>query len=379
MLDTVKIKSPELPAEILDRISEQLQTRMTVENATGNVVTEFTSGMLQGSFDHRTRVEVCTSELRVIPGKKTRNGKPELYTAPCSHIIIEGSVHKAMQGVNIQGGPDDPRASVRWYVNMISEGLGVALPDGDAWEWQRLDWAECFDLGSFEACREFLSAMRLAKFPRRNICNFGNETIGFYGTTTAWKAYHKGPEFYEHDRKRLRHVLSPDVLQVLQDLANGIIRVETSIKLKKFKADFGGKALVKEVAMEYVLRVFDLETVRVIRESEQEMNTVRQARDVRKRLQDVYGDTRGSYLYAVWNTFSSLGEEEVRSSISRPTFYRHRKLLQDAGVSWFGGDVVIATSAIPEGFSLRRSDPRRLTGESDAVRIALMPWRTVAA
>lgn len=379
MIDTLKLRSPELPAEIFDRIAEQLQTRMKVENSSGHVLSEFTNGMLAGSFDHRVSVNMMDHECRTIAAIRTRTGKAEVVDVPCHKVEIEGSVHKAIEGFNVSGGPDDVLASCRWFVNMIAEGLGVSLPPAGDWEILRIDNSECFNLGSFEACQEYLSALKLSKFPRRMMQSYGNETVGFYGTTTAWKVYHKGPEFAAHDRLRLRKIWPADKVQSIQDFANGIIRVETSIKSKKLKTDFGGKALAKDVTMDYVVRVHDLETLRVIRESEQDMNTVRQTQDVQRRLYDIYGTIQGGHLYGIWLTFSTIPEEQLRVKLSRPTFYRHRKQLQDAGVSWISTDVQIVQTAIPEGFSLRRSDPRRLSGESDAVRIALMPYRTVAA
>lgn len=379
MLDTIKVKSPELPPEILEAVAVQLKTRMRVDNATGKVETEFTSGMLEGSYDHRTRVEVCREQLRKIPGALTRSGRPEFAMEPCSHLIIEGSAHKAMQGWNISGGPEDPRAAVRWYIASIAESLGVPLPDGDLWTYMRIDWAECFDLGNFEACQEFLGVLGLAKFPRRQISTYGGETVSFNGTTTGWKIYHKGPEFHVHDFKRLRSVLPADQLTFLQGFANGILRVETSLKLKKLLQDFNGNASVKAVTVDYIVGVYEQETLRVIRESEQDMDTVRRNRDVRCRLFEKYGDRLGGVLYGTWLSLCACGEQEVRRTLTRPTFYRQRKQLQDAGVSWFGSDVQVVATAIPEGFSLRLSDPRRLVGESDAVKRALMPYRVFAA
>ena len=390
MIDTIKVKSPELPPELLDRIAEQMQTRMCVDNASGEVLTEFTNGSLAGSFDHRTRVEVCRNELRAVPRLKELSNsiklkrcgtarRPDFKLCECSHLIIEGSVHKAIQGINICGGPADPRSCIRWYVNQVADGFGVSLPDGDEWELMRIDVAECFDLGSFEACDEYVSMLRLAKFPRRMMSNYGNQTVSFNGTTTGWKVYHKGPEFWAHDRKRLVGVLNTGEMNFLQNYANGILRVETSIKLKKLQNDHQGVCLVKNVTAEYVNAVWDQETNRVIRESEQDMKTVRQNRDVRIRLYEMHGDRLGGVLYGTWLSLSAVGESEVRKRMHRATFYRQRKQLIDAGVAWIGSDVAVVKSSIPEGFSLRRSDPRRIFGEADVVRSVLMPFASVAA
>jgi II/X family phage/plasmid replication protein len=380
LIDTVKAKSPELPPLVLEAIAEQLQTRLCVDNASGEVLMEFTSGGLLGSFDHRTSIMVCREETRAVPLSKTKTGgRPDYHKVPCSHIIIEGSVHKAIQGINVCGGPADPRAAIRWYISTIAASLGVPLPDADAWEVMRVDVAECFDLGSFEACSEYISMLRLAKFPRRKMNNYGNQTVCFNGTTTGWKIYHKGPEFFIHDRKRMLPLFNHGELNFIQNYANGILRVETAIKLKKLQNDHHGLCLVKDITAEYVNAVYDQETLRVIRESEQDMITVRKNRDVRIRLFETHGERLGCLLYGTWLSLSAIGEEEVRKTMNRATFYRQRKQLQDAGVSWFGSDVAVTVSSIPDGFSLRRSDPRRIFGEADIVRHALMPFASAAA
>ena len=83
MIDTIKLRSPELPAESFDLIAEQLNTRLKVENASGNVLSEFTSGMLEGSFDHRISVNMMDREIRTISAIRTRTGKPETVEVPC--------------------------------------------------------------------------------------------------------------------------------------------------------------------------------------------------------------------------------------------------------------------------------------------------------
>lgn len=384
MLDTVRLESPELPPEVLERVTEQLQTRKGVDNPTGDVLYEFTSGQLRGSFDHQIHIEVRRSEKVAVPvprgNMQAGKAKQVFVDTPCSKVIIEGSVHKAIQGVNIAHGPEDFQAACRWFTDTVSSRLGVPWPDGLLWEPTRVDWAECWDMGSFAACQEFMHTLCLSKFPRRKAPQIHpGESFMFPGSTTTVKGYLKGPEFAAHDRKRLGSVLRAEEIEMLQDMANVIIRSEVEVKSKKLKADFGGKPLVSHVTADYLRRIHDGEILRVIRESEQEMEMVRRTRDVQARLYDVYGQAIGAHLFGTWMKLSACGEDSVRGTISRTSFYRQRKLLQDAGISWFGSDVQIVTSAIPEGFSLRRSDPRRLTGESDTVRMALMPYRTVAA
>jgi hypothetical protein len=47
-----------------------------------------------------------------------------------------------------------------------------------------------------------------------------------------------------------------------------------------------------------------------------------------------------------------FGEERTKETISRATFYRHKKLLVEAGVSWFCSTVNLKLfSIVPEDFS----------------------------
>ena len=109
------------------------------------------------------------------------------------------------------------------------------------------------------------------------------------------------------------------------------------------------------------------------------MKTVRTNRLVARRLKDVYGQTLGDQLFGTWMQFAALGEEVVKREMPRSTYYWRRKKLVEAGVSWHGADVrVIAQTAIPEGFSPVRADPRRLAHEDPGVTERLAPFRLAA-
>jgi len=85
-------------------------------------------------------------------------------------------------------------------------------------------------------------------------------------------------------------------------------------------------------------------------------------------------------LLSTWMGLSALGEEKMREKIGRRTFYRHRKLLVDAGVSWLGSDIGIVGGfqIVPEDFRPLPSDPRCLRGEDVRVVQALAPYRVAA-
>jgi hypothetical protein len=80
----------------------------------------------------------------------------------------------------------------------------------------------------------------------------------------------------------------------------------------------------------------------------------------------------------MWSTLATLGEIEVRKQMTRPTYYRCRKQLVEAGCSWAGTDIVIRETCIPLGFSLSRSSSFRDAQEDPAITVQLASYRQAA-
>lgn len=387
MLDTVRLRSPSLDKGSAWAVEQACERRQTVSIKSNEVLWELTTGNLEGSWDERVSVRVMREELVYDPEIKHTE-----WRACEPYLFVEGSVHKALLGHNVAGGPLDPVAACRWFVADVGKRLGCPLPEALLWTVQRLDWAEVYDLGSFEAVDEFLHALRMARMPRRKPHVYPGG-VYYPGQTTTLKLYHKGPEFRKHDRKRLSVWLQPSLtepeknpLEELQEQAHRLLRFETELHARKLDDDYRestgsttGKPPVWWITQDYLERVHDREAGRLLREGASDMQTVRNNRSVSKRLKDVYGQTLGDQLFGTWLQFAALGEEVAKQEMPRSTYYWRRKKLVEAGVSWHGSDVrVIAQTAIPEGFSPVRGDPRRLALEDPLIRQQLAPFRLAA-
>jgi hypothetical protein len=154
--------------------------------------------------------------------------------------------------------------------------------------------------------------------------------------------------------------------------------VVMQIKAAKLKCDHAGELpRVGDVTEEYLKPVHDREMSRLIGEGRDTMRTVRKQVDVRDRLFERYDDRLAGLLFGTWLQLSALGEKATRENMSRRTFYRHCKQLQDAGVSWRGSDVlhVPGASVFPQDFQPLRSDPRRIAGEHPTVSEKLAAGR----
>ena len=384
MLDTVKIQSPFVDENLAQRIESQLKLRQSVDLATGEIDYAFISGDLEGSYDHRISVRVSRERWeshRVRLG----NGRTFNLTEPVAcppYLSVEGSVHKAMLGYNISGGPCDVRAALRWFVAFVGVGVGEQLPTAGGWQVRRLDWAEAFDLGDYAVVEEWIRWVGGASYPRRKPLKHGVESISFPGYSTTLKAYHKGPEFAAHDRRRLRDSnLAPQAVDRLQLDANNVLRLEVGIKARKLDADHGGPPLVGQISETYCMDLYERETARMLREGQHDMETVRKLEDVEARLFTLYSRTLAGNLVGTWVRFSTKGEDWARQRMTNDTFYRHRRQLIAAGVSWHGTDVHLVErfSLVPAGFAPTLRDPRRMTGEHPTVVRCLEPYREMAA
>jgi II/X family phage/plasmid replication protein len=369
MIDTIGLYSPAISDAAADLVNDWPDTieRTGLRTSTGEVEYSITKSELRGSYDHRFSVRV-TEQFAGSP--------VSVGTAAPRMLQVEGSIHKAILGHNVYGGPSTLLAGAQWLVGSLERRLGVELPPAGSWLVHRLDYAEAFDLGTSEACQEFFLSVQGGKYRRRVATIYTGQSIAWNGKVSGFKLYHKGPEFAKHDRTRFLRVLDSLEIAALQRQADGLVRCEVSAR-RKLKDDFGTWPRVDQVGDSYMSALYDREVAAFLGQSQSSIETVRTHKAVSRRLVEVYGSVRGNHLFGTWLQLAALGDAECRKSLARPTYYRHRKLLKDAAVTWIGADVQIVErlSLVPGDFSLRRSDRRRLTGEAPEVAAALALYR----
>lgn len=382
-LDTVKLRSPYIDDGLATWLENQCILKSGVDLASGEILYEITSGELEGSWDSRISFQVKRDEWRTVSGR--------LDLFPCQpYILVECSWHKFFYGQNVYGIVDNFRDSAVIVIELIGDLLGLvdakmdwtAFPHADKWEVRRVDWAEVFQLTP-AAINEFFRGISQCKFPRRNqsSAKYGTNAVYFPGKFTTLKLYHKGPEFKKHDRLRVKrsllatflHQLGEDQraryvdgkvvkkLDALQRLADNRIRVEVEVHADKLQNDFNGKfPTVAEMTDEYLREVHDKEVFKLLREGKSEMETVRQSDQVKARLNRICGKRKANALYAFWLQLAARGEDVIRDEYSRTAFYRNRKSLVEAGISWLSSNVIIVANetALPSDFVPLRGNVR---------------------
>ena len=375
MIDTLKLKSPPISEEVAQAIEAHLVQRTGLDLLTGEELYCLCSGSLPGSWSSSVAVNVLRKDFVAMTALEGYQ-RPGVELVECPPFVtVEGSVHKAMIGHNVTGGPCSLRPSIAWFVRDIEKRLGVSLPSWDSWRILRIDVSEVYDMGSYEAVAQYLHGLGLARFPRRKILRYDDETVMFPGTVTTLKFYHKGPEFAKKGFKGYALAFSQAAAEKIQRVANTLLRVECSIKAKKLNELYGTTGTAGQAALDALEAILDRSVGTVLKEAEHDMETVRTTEEVRSRLHEVYEPRLASLLFGTWLQLAAIGEDGVRRTISRPTYYRHRAQLAEAGIAWDATDVYIREqSFIPAGFRPVRSDPRRISGESLEVKELLLPY-----
>lgn len=375
IFDTIGLISPPISEEKAKIIERECVRREGIDCRTGEVIYRFTTGQLKGSYDSRIRLTIERKKWE----KGIRDSVPVLVDCD-PYIRLEGSIHKMLMGHNVYGGPESFRDSALFLIDMVEKELNVEMPDRDFWQVVRVDYAEVFAIG-FENIENFMRGMNLCVYPRRKVFRYGTESLFAPGGTTSLRIYNKGIEFYKNDRKRLSRYMKEEKLFDLQCIANDLLRIEVEIKKKKLMYDFQGYLpFIDDITSEYCYDVYKKEVGRILYESKFECETVRKVDQVEERLYKMYEKGLANVLLGTWYRLSIKGEKEVRKDMPKSTFYRHRKKLIEAGVSWVGSDVAIVDSKCKflDDFKPFRDHFSCVIGESETVKEKLSKYRKVA-
>lgn len=367
LYDTIVIKSPEINMDTVQKIMYFCKIYEGIDIYTGEVIYHFTSGELEGSFDYRIRIKVDNTEWIKVDTLTPQ--RVETYW----HLVVECSIHKLLMNHNCYGGPCEIKKSIAYLVRFLEQVMQVSLPNYEDWEIKRVDVAKIYYFHDKSICKRIMSNLRNCYYTRRKP-HIYDTTVFFPGSTTSVKIYWKGPEYEKHDYKRLKKYILREVdkswnkqdcdliqhklaiqLQYFDNVkekAYRIIRYECEIKARKLKEAFEHeRVLVKYLSDEVLHNIADHELLKIMKEDDR-MDIVRRSDLVLERLHSVYGENLANALYSTWTKLVQFGEERTKETLSRRTFYRHKKLLVEAGVSWMCTLVNLKQlSIVPDDFS----------------------------
>lgn len=362
MIDTILLESPFISEKIASVIERESIIRQGIDMSMGEIFYQITTKELKGSYDSSLRIVVKRDKYESTFDLLSRKVITNLVKCE-PYLLVECSVHKLILGHNCYGGTNNFHGLCKFLINFLEKNFNFELPNYEIWKVRRVDYAEVFDLGCLEAVVEWFRGVNNAHYSRRKVIKYANEGLYFPGSTTTLKFYAKGVEFNKHDKPRLKKFLDDDSIFNIQDIANKLLRVELEVKSKKLKNDFKTKdlPLVKDIKVEYLQSLYEIEVQRVLKEGAEGMKIIRDATNVQQRLYSNCSSQKAGSLLGTWYMLSTLGEEYAKSQMSKATFYRHRKELQELGISWLGTNVTLKSSSIlPVNFTPSIEDSRKL-------------------
>lgn len=347
MIDTVILISPKISDEVCNQVVKACQKKYAIDCESGEILYEFTAASLTNSADNRISLQI--KDYDWIKGSNDVTASK----VDCDRYLrVECSIHKQMLGHNIFGGSSDFKMCVKWLILHLNEVLECKLPDYKYWLVDKIDTTETYDLGSEKAVKSWFRHMNNAEYSRRyeKIQRYGDVGLYIPGSTTTLKFYHKGTEFWIHDRKKAKRILDFVQVNKLQDIANRILRVEVSIKSRKLKYLFGRRPFVAEIEDDLLKKIYDEEVNKILKGFNGDEKMIRKTEAVEKRLYEVYNERLAGLLLGTWMRLSTLGEKYTKSRMKETTFYRQRKQLLDAGITWLGTDIEIIDCDYPVDF-----------------------------
>lgn len=235
-------------------------------------------------------------------------------------IELSGNPVKFLQGHNLWGS-SDLSGLIYETVLKISSSLGVVQPDSflsrlHVTTLSRVDINEQYHLGSRSSVLAALYHIGSTSRTRAKEAVTRGSTVYLNKPSKRWefKMYSKGQEL-ELPRNNKQGLI--DLPQSMHDFADGVLRVELTLKSNELRESENGLYLLANWETVDLENVYDDYYSRLTMNDQLELKLID--------LSSLPSGVRSSYQ--LW-----FDGHDVRSMVSRPTFYRHRNQLLEHGV-----------------------------------------------
>lgn len=238
-----------------------------------------------------------------------------------THLLLSGNPSKFLQGHNVFGSEDLLALVLDTFVT-VCNSLNIEPGQADLqavkegrYAIKNIDICRSFELPTRGDCRAWLRAMEFKSKTRHGRPSTKGGTLYFGLGTSRWKikSYCKGEEL---ESRKKGHQLPPELVNTpIKAHADNLLRLELTLLSKELRehgierASELTQSRINELYAAYIRRIEMTEQIRL---SSQEQH------DLPIKLQSVY-------LH--WNN-----GEDLRSLLSKTSFYRHRRDLLEYGI-----------------------------------------------
>lgn len=288
-------------------------------------LTDATRDMLKGRHDTIIRLSP-DGELKwqISARESIRSDSHQITVRACSVIEIAGSPARLGSSNNVFGN-GDPSTCAQAMITYVQKMLNVDLPhDLTIWKCTRIDVALNFDLGSNANVRQALNTLRHTDGGRYQVRTCSESVYWSPGSQLrSGKAYDKGAhaiyqtkkgqaEFTEHELKAVQHLFRLELKlgsQYWREAAAKPWHQHTEHDLEKLHYDYFGQFISE-------LQVIEMENL------------------LQKLIEISPTPGQARAAHNTWLLIRETGLENIRQSIPKATWHRHKKLLFAAGLGW---------------------------------------------
>ncbi|WP_310446132.1 phage/plasmid replication protein, II/X family [Thiobacillus sp.] len=275
-------------------------------------------------------------QKRSLDIEALRSDSPGLYWQltgdGTSDVLVIGASPASLEhGLNVWGSLDVKHCA-EVLIRHASKCLQIALPGLDAWQCRRIDVTANYALPDAASVKHALAQLLVSAGARRRPSshNRGGDTVYWNpgSDLSKGKAYHKGPQVLHLWKKNKLDNLPENV-----DLLNQVIRLEHTRGAKWFRRlsenghrwqDLTQERLI-ELHMEFFtplvgvgIEVKNMERVHIIQAI---------------MLKNFCSENQARAAFSTYRNIRQDGYEVTKDSMSDRTFFRHQKMLRNAGIS----------------------------------------------
>lgn len=244
-------------------------------------------------------------------------------------LTIGASPASLTYGLNVWGDLDLHR-SARILIQTAEAAIAESLPDFQQWQCRRIDVTANYALPDASSVKVALQQLLLSSGARRRPSSHrsGGDTVYWNPSSdlSKGKAYHKGPQVLALLRKGKLQTL-PDEIELL----DRVLRLEHTRGARWFRRLAEQGRAWHDLTSEELIALHT-EFFKPIVASGIEVKNM-ERNEIVKAIVSANQCTENQAL-AAFNTYRSIrdtGFESIKQSMPRATFFRHMKLLRDAG------------------------------------------------
>ena len=261
--------------------------------------------------------------------RSVRSDSHQISVEICGSLRIYGSPARVgLKTVDNVFGSSDPRECAQRMIDFVKRVEQVQLPDYQEWKCTRMDVTENYDLGSLVNVKEALELLRHAEGGRYQVRATAESVYwSVRSTVKSGKAYSKGAHMTYMQRRGKAHLDDEqmNLVQRLLRLELGLRRHYFARQLRKPWYELTESELTM-VHNDYFGQLIG--NVEISERSDMRRACVEAA----QRLGMSEGIGKAAFLS--WTVIQSQGYQAWRDYCPRSTFYRHKKILREAGLSY---------------------------------------------